>query len=70
MASTTKAGAAAAPTKDGTTGATDSKPTAASSKEAADQHAPSLAGSVIEASDGMGGKILIRIQNIDDFTHI
>jgi transcription initiation factor TFIID TATA-box-binding protein len=28
------------------------------------QHAPSLAGSVIEASDGLGGKLLIRIQNM------
>lgn len=27
-------------------------------------HAPSLAGSVIEASDGLGGSTLIRIQNI------
>lgn len=27
-------------------------------------HAPSVAGSVIEASDGLGGSILIRIQNI------
>lgn len=27
-------------------------------------HAPSLAGSVIEASDGLGGSVLIRIQNM------
>lgn len=27
-------------------------------------HAPSVAGSVIEAPDGLGGTILIRIQNI------
>jgi hypothetical protein len=27
-------------------------------------HAPSAAGSVIEAPDGLGGTILIRIQNI------
>ncbi|GFH48262.1 hypothetical protein CTEN210_04738 [Chaetoceros tenuissimus] len=29
-----------------------------------EQHQPSLAGSVIEASDGLGGTILVRIQNI------
>ena len=27
-------------------------------------HVPSLAGSVIEASDGLGGSVLIRIQNM------
>ena len=27
-------------------------------------HAPSLAGSVIEAPDGLGGTTLIRIQNM------
>jgi len=31
---------------------------------AASSHAPSLAGSVIEAPDGLGGTALIRIQNM------
>ncbi|KAL7567955.1 hypothetical protein ACA910_019665 [Epithemia clementina (nom. ined.)] len=36
------------------------------------QHAPSLAGSVIEASDGLGGdkKLLIRIQNISSTANL
>lgn len=28
------------------------------------QHAPSVVGSVLEASDGVGGKCYIRLQNI------
>lgn len=42
----------------------DTRKPAASVEQPPSQHAPSLAGSVIEASDGLGGKILIRIQNI------
>ena len=36
------------------------------------QHAPSLAGSVVEASDGLGGdkKLLIRIQNISSTANL
>lgn len=35
------------------------------------QHAPSLAGSVIEASDGLGGeKLLIRIQNMSSTANL
>lgn len=52
--------------------ASPQKPAAAAGKntdkntttEPLNPHAPSLAGSVIEATDGMGGKVLIRIQNI------
>lgn len=42
------------------------KPAAASAANAAaaSPHAPSAVGSVIEASNGMGGKVMIRIQNI------
>lgn len=42
-----------------------SKSTGSETAEAPSQHIPSLAGSVIEASDGLGGeKLLIRIQNM------
>jgi transcription initiation factor TFIID TATA-box-binding protein len=33
-------------------------------------HTPSLAGSVIEASDGLGGTILVRIQNISSTANL
>eukprot|EP00523_Entomoneis_sp_CCMP467_P010561 CAMPEP_0168736946 /NCGR_PEP_ID=MMETSP0724-20121128/10126_1 /TAXON_ID=265536 /ORGANISM="Amphiprora sp., Strain CCMP467" /LENGTH=246 /DNA_ID=CAMNT_0008784167 /DNA_START=21 /DNA_END=761 /DNA_ORIENTATION=- len=43
----------------------------AGSGAAASQHAPSVAGSVIEASDGLGGeKLLIRIQNISSTANL
>lgn len=44
----------------------DRKPAAAAAdgSQQPSQHAPSAVGSVIEASNGMGGKIMIRIQNI------
>ena len=43
-----------------------------SSSTGPSQHAPSLAGSVIEASDGLGGekKLLIRIQNISSTANL
>lgn len=45
--------------------------TAASGIAASQQHAPSVAGSVIEASDGLGGeKLLIRIQNISSTANL
>jgi len=34
------------------------------------QHAPSLAGSVIEASDGLGGTLLIRLQNMSSTANL
>lgn len=34
------------------------------------QHAPSVAGSVIEASDGLGGRLLIRIQNMSSTANL
>jgi transcription initiation factor TFIID TATA-box-binding protein len=34
------------------------------------QHAPHLAGSVIEASDGLGGTLLIRIQNMSSTANL
>jgi transcription initiation factor TFIID TATA-box-binding protein len=62
MASTSKAGQASVNDNDGST-AEAHKAAAASTLEPS-AHAPSLAGSVIEASDGLGGKLMIRIQNI------
>jgi hypothetical protein len=47
------------------TSASPSPPqTVANSSALPSAHAPSLAGSVIEASDGLGGSTYIRIQNI------
>jgi transcription initiation factor TFIID TATA-box-binding protein len=34
------------------------------------QHAPNLAGSVIEASDGLGGTLMIRIQNMSSTANL
>ncbi len=39
-------------------------PTASSSSSTPSPHAPSAVGSVLEASDGVGGKCYIRLQNI------
>jgi hypothetical protein len=41
-----------------------SKPASETAVASASAHAPSLAGSVIEAKDGMGGSNFIRIQNM------
>jgi transcription initiation factor TFIID TATA-box-binding protein len=62
MASTSKAGPSAVH-KDNAAASQPAAAAAASTLEPS-PHAPSLAGSVIEASDGLGGKLMIRIQNI------
>ena len=49
---------------DRTVASPSSPQTLANSSAFPSAHAPSLAGSVIEASDGLGGSTYIRIQNI------